>query len=70
MSFYVISVTNRPISSVTVEKLTKTSENIKQKIEKDKEEMKAKLIPKYQRKYAEIENSMSKTRSKFDEIKN
>ena len=54
MSFYVISVTNRPNSSVTVEKLTKTHKNIKQKIEKDKEEIKAKLIPKYQRKYAEI----------------
>ena len=52
-----------------VEELTKNHENIKQKIEKDKEEIKAKLLPKYQRKYAEIENSMSKTRSKFDDIK-
>nr|XP_022312160.1 uncharacterized protein LOC111117357 [Crassostrea virginica] len=52
-----------------VEELTKTHENIKQKIEKDTVEIKDKIIPEYQRKNAEIEKSMSKTKSQFDEIK-
>ena len=52
-----------------VEELTKTHQNIIQKIEKDTGETKDKIIPKYQRKNAEIENSMSKTKTQFDEIK-
>ncbi|XP_022312161.2 uncharacterized protein LOC111117358 [Crassostrea virginica] len=52
-----------------VEELTKTHKYIKQKIEKDTVEIKAKITPEYQRKNAEIENSMSKTKSQFDQIK-
>ena len=51
------------------EELTKTQENLKQKIEKDKEEIKAKIIPKYQRKNNEIEGSISVTKTQFDDEK-
>nr|XP_022312161.1 tripartite motif-containing protein 3-like [Crassostrea virginica] len=62
-------VISGPHKGHEVEELTKTHEYIKQKIEKDTVEIKAKIIPEYQRKNAEIENSMSKTKSQFDQIK-
>ena len=62
-------VISGPHKGHEVEELTKTHENIKQKIEKDTVEIKAKIIPEYQRKNAEIEKSMSKTKSQFDQIK-
>nr|XP_022306312.1 tripartite motif-containing protein 2-like [Crassostrea virginica] len=62
-------VISGPHKGHEVEELTKIHENIKQKIEKDTVEIKAKIIPEYQRKNAEIEKSMSKTKSQFDEIK-
>ena len=52
-----------------IEELTKTYDDIKKKIEKDKEEIKTKIIPEYRRKQAEIENSMSTTKTQFDDIK-
>nr|XP_022312384.1 tripartite motif-containing protein 2-like [Crassostrea virginica] len=52
-----------------VQKVTQTHENIKQNIKTDTVEIKDKIIPEYQRKNAEIEKSMSKTKTQFDEIK-
>ena len=52
-----------------IEELTKTYDDIKKKIEKDKEEIKNKSIPEYQRKHAELENSMSRTKTMYDDIK-
>ena len=62
-------VISGPHKEHKVEELTKTHKNIKQKIEKDTGELKANIIPKYQKKNAEIENFMSKTKSEFDDIK-
>ena len=51
-----------------VEELSKTHENLKQKIKKHNEEIKAKIIPKYQRKNNEI-GSISLTKTQFDDIR-
>ncbi|XP_078328805.1 uncharacterized protein LOC144623839 isoform X2 [Crassostrea virginica] len=53
-----------------VEELTETHENKIQKIKFDTEEIKAKLIPKYQNEDVEIGNKISKTKSKVDDLGN
>nr|XP_022307378.1 B-box type zinc finger protein ncl-1-like [Crassostrea virginica] len=51
-----------------VEDLTETHENKIRKIKSDTEEMKVKLIPKYQKENVEIGNKISKTKSKLDDL--
>nr|XP_022303445.1 uncharacterized protein LOC111111012 [Crassostrea virginica] len=51
-----------------VEELTETHENKIRKIKSDTEEMKAKLIPKYQKEDVEIGKDISKTKSKIDDL--
>ncbi|XP_078328795.1 uncharacterized protein LOC144623831 [Crassostrea virginica] len=51
-----------------VEELTETHENKIRKIKSDTEEMKAKLIPKYQKEDVEIGKKISKTKSKTDDL--
>nr|XP_022311433.1 uncharacterized protein LOC111116737 [Crassostrea virginica] len=51
-----------------VEELTKTHENKIRKIKSDTEEIKAKIIPKYQFEDHKIENTISKTKSKIDDL--
>ncbi|XP_078328076.1 uncharacterized protein LOC144623515 [Crassostrea virginica] len=53
-----------------VEELTETHENKIQKIKYDTEEIKGKLIPKYQKEDVEIGNKISKTKSKLDDLGN
>ena len=53
-----------------VEELTKTYEIELRKIKSDTEEIKAKLIPKYQNEDVEIGNRISKSLSKFDDLGN
>ena len=49
-----------------VEELTETHENKIRKIKSDTEEIKSKLIPKYQKRYVETENTISKAKSKLE----
>ncbi|XP_078330448.1 uncharacterized protein LOC111117361 [Crassostrea virginica] len=51
-----------------VEELTETHQNKIRKIKSDTEEMKAKLIPKYQKEDVEIGKDISKTISKIDDL--
>ncbi|XP_078330463.1 uncharacterized protein LOC144624503 [Crassostrea virginica] len=51
-----------------IEELTEYHENKIRKIKSDTEEMKAKLIPKYQKEDLEIGKKISKTKSKLDDI--
>ncbi|XP_078328794.1 uncharacterized protein LOC111111012 [Crassostrea virginica] len=51
-----------------VEELTETHENKIRKIKSDTEEMKAKLIPKYQKEDVEIGKDISKTKSRLDDL--
>ncbi|XP_078328814.1 uncharacterized protein LOC111111011 [Crassostrea virginica] len=53
-----------------VEELTETHKNKIRKIKSDTEEIKAKLIPKYQKEDVEIRNKISKTKSKVDDLGN
>ncbi|XP_022312187.2 uncharacterized protein LOC111117378 [Crassostrea virginica] len=51
-----------------VEELTETHEKKIQKIKSDTEEIKAKIIPKYQNEDHKIGNTISKTKSKIDDL--
>ncbi|XP_078328793.1 uncharacterized protein LOC144623830 [Crassostrea virginica] len=53
-----------------VEELTETHKNKIRKIKYDTEEMRTKLIPKYQKEDVEIRNKISKTKSKVDDLGN
>ncbi|XP_078330456.1 uncharacterized protein LOC144624498 [Crassostrea virginica] len=53
-----------------IEELTETHENKIRKIKSDTEDMKAKLIPKYQNEDVEIGKKISKTKSKLDDLGN
>ena len=53
-----------------VEELTETHKNKIRKIKSDTEDMRTKLIPKYQKEDVEIRNKISKTKSKVDDLGN
>ena len=61
-------IASGPHKGHDVEELTETHENKIRKIKSDTQEIKANLIPKYQKEDHKIGNTISKTRSKINDI--
>ena len=61
-------IVSGPHKGHDVEELTETHENKIRKIKSDTEEIKAKIIPKYQREDHKIGNTISKTKSKIEDL--